>query len=88
MFSMLFLDKRLVFLDKRLVFCRCIASYESPQLEQFSLCVLQKHNCLGLHADIPPLPDPAPLPSFRGQALTHELAEDLFIGMQLTLPDR
>jgi hypothetical protein len=32
---------------------RCIASYESPQLEAFSLCILQKHNCLGLSADIP-----------------------------------
>ena len=28
----------------------------------------------------PQVPDPAPLPSFRGQPLTHELAEDLFIG--------
>ena len=32
---------------------RCIASYESPLLADFSLCVLQKHNCLGLTAEIP-----------------------------------
>ena len=32
---------------------RCIASYESPKLADFSLCVLQKHNCLGLSAEIP-----------------------------------
>ncbi|GAB4821553.1 hypothetical protein N2152v2_008599 [Parachlorella kessleri] len=59
---------------------RCIASYESPQLAEFSLCILQKHNCLGLGAEIPMTPDPAPLPSFNGQPMTHQLAEDLFIG--------
>jgi len=32
---------------------RCIASYESAPLEAFSLCILQKHNCLGLSASIP-----------------------------------
>ncbi len=32
---------------------RCITSYESPQLADFSLCILQKHNCLGLSAEIP-----------------------------------
>lgn len=26
------------------------------------------------------MPDPAPLTSFRGQPLTHEVAEDLFVG--------
>lgn len=31
-------------------------------------------------AEIPLLPDPAPLASFRGAPLTHEVAEDLFIG--------
>lgn len=59
---------------------RCIASYESPLLEAFSLCILQKHNCLGLNAQPPALPDPAPMTSFRGMPMTHDLAEDLFVG--------
>lgn len=59
---------------------QCIASYESPQLEAFSLCILQKHNCLGLTADIPSQPDVQPFQVFRGQPLNHDLAEDIFIG--------
>lgn len=59
---------------------RCITSYESQLLEDFSLCIIQKHNCFGLTADIPMVPDPAPLATWRGQPMTHELAEDLFIG--------
>lgn len=59
---------------------RCIASYESPPLQAFSLCIIQKHNCLGLAAEIPSYPNPAPMPTFQGEALTHELAEGLFVG--------
>ncbi|KAK9905608.1 hypothetical protein WJX75_002931 [Coccomyxa subellipsoidea] len=59
---------------------RCIVSHESQLLEDFSLCILQKHNCLGKSADIPSLPDPPPMASHRGQPLTHDLAEALFIG--------
>lgn len=59
---------------------RCIVSYESPKLEAFTLCVLQKHNCLGLSADILMRPDVQPLNTFRGNMVTHEIAEDLFIG--------
>ncbi|BDA47648.1 probable violaxanthin de-epoxidase, chloroplastic [Coccomyxa sp. Obi] len=59
---------------------RCIVSHESQLLEDFSLCILQKHNCLGKSADIPALPDPPPMGSFRGRALSHDLAEALFIG--------
>ncbi|KAL4427643.1 hypothetical protein ABPG75_001732 [Micractinium tetrahymenae] len=59
---------------------RCITSYESQLLEDFSLCIIQKHNCFGLTTDIPMVPDPAPLAAWRGQPMTHELAEDLFIG--------
>ena len=55
-------------------------SHESQLLEDFSLCILQKHNCLGKSAEIPALPDPPPMASFRGEDLTHELAETLFIG--------
>lgn len=55
-------------------------SYETPQFEAFALCILQLHNCRGLSAEIPMRPDPAPMTQWRGQALTHEAAEDLFIG--------
>ena len=59
---------------------RCIVSHETPKLQDFTLCVLQRNNCLGLHAPIPSRPAPEPMPSFRGQALTHEAAERIFIG--------
>ncbi|GBG71423.1 hypothetical protein CBR_g8843 [Chara braunii] len=59
---------------------RCLVSYESPLLEDFSLCILQKNNCLGLSAEIPSSPEVQPMTSFRGHPLTHEMAEDLFIG--------
>ena len=59
---------------------RCIASYESPNLEAFSLCVLQKHNCLELDAKIPEKPCVAPMVKFQGKDLCHETAEDLFVG--------
>ncbi|KFK32859.1 hypothetical protein AALP_AA6G296200 [Arabis alpina] len=59
---------------------RCIASYESPHFEAFSLCVLQKHNCLGLDAKIPEKPYVPPMTTFRGKELCHETAEDLFVG--------
>ncbi|KAL9232642.1 hypothetical protein vseg_007727 [Gypsophila vaccaria] len=58
----------------------CIASYESPQLEAFSLCVLQKHNCLELDAKVPEKPYVPPMTLFRGSKLDHETAEDLFVG--------
>ena len=32
---------------------RCIVSYESALLQDFSLCILQKHNCLGKDARAP-----------------------------------
>ncbi|CAH1429470.1 unnamed protein product [Lactuca virosa] len=59
---------------------QCIASYESPILEEFSLCVLQKHNCLDLDAKIPEKPLVPPMVNFRGEILSHEMAEDLFVG--------
>ncbi|KAF6146359.1 hypothetical protein GIB67_020453 [Kingdonia uniflora] len=59
---------------------RCIASYESPYLEAFSLCVLQKNNCLELDAKIPERPYVTPMAKFRGEDLSHELGEDLFVG--------
>ena len=59
---------------------RCIVSHESPKLQDFTLCVLQRNNCLGLCACIPKQPDPSPMASWRGSALTHGAAEDIFIG--------
>ncbi|KAK9272873.1 hypothetical protein L1049_003252 [Liquidambar formosana] len=59
---------------------RCIASYESPNLEAFSLCVLQKNNCLELDAKIPEKPYVPTMIKFRGEDLSHESAEDLFVG--------
>ncbi|KAH7520741.1 hypothetical protein FEM48_Zijuj08G0177500 [Ziziphus jujuba var. spinosa] len=59
---------------------RCIASYESPNLEAFSLCVLQKNNCLELDAKIPDKPYVPPMVKFRGMDLRHEVAEDIFVG--------
>ncbi|GFY87164.1 violaxanthin de-epoxidase-like protein [Actinidia rufa] len=59
---------------------RCIASYESQTLEEFSLCVLQKHNCLELDAKIPTKPQVPPMVKFQGEDLSHEIAEDLFVG--------
>ncbi|EFJ31817.1 hypothetical protein SELMODRAFT_408066 [Selaginella moellendorffii] len=64
---------------------RCIVSYETPTLEAISLCILQKNNCLGLSAEIQSQPVVKPLEKFRGQELTHTLAEDIFIGWLGTL---
>ncbi|KAK7318526.1 hypothetical protein RJT34_03229 [Clitoria ternatea] len=59
---------------------RCIASYESANLEAFSLCVLQKNNCLDLEAEVPEMPYVPPMVKYRGQNLSYEIAEDLFVG--------
>jgi VDE lipocalin domain len=59
---------------------RVIASYESEKFENFSRCILQKHNCLRNTAEIPMVPSPAAIQSFQGHTMTHALAEDLFIG--------
>lgn len=59
---------------------QCIVSYESQLLEDFSLCILEKNNCLGMNAERPHLPDVQPMTTFQGAKLTHELAERVFIG--------
>jgi hypothetical protein len=59
---------------------RVLASYESPQLQAFSKCVLQKHNCLENTAAIPMVPDPEPLETLLGATLSWQAAEDIFIG--------
>ncbi|CAI6007676.1 unnamed protein product [Closterium sp. NIES-65] len=65
---------------------RCIVSYETPKFEAFSLCVLQKHNCLGMTAEIRDRPTVLPLTHLRGQPVTHERAEDIFVGWLGQLP--
>jgi len=59
---------------------RCIVAHETPTFEQFALCILQKHNCRGLTAEMNMQPDHAPMSTFRGAPLTHEVAEDMLIG--------
>lgn len=59
---------------------RCIVQYESTEFEQFALCILQKHNCLQNKAAIPMSPDPAPMTLFRGEPLTHAVAEEIQFG--------
>jgi hypothetical protein len=44
-------------------------------MEQFSLCVMQKNNCMDNSATIPTSPDPQPAVQFRGAPLTFEAAE-------------
>ncbi|CAI7761911.1 unnamed protein product [Closterium sp. NIES-54] len=65
---------------------QCIVSYETPKFEAFSLCVLQKHNCLGMTAEIRDRPTVLPLTHLRGQPVTHERAEDIFVGWLGQLP--
>lgn len=59
---------------------RCIVQYETEAFSQFALCILQKHNCLKNHAAIPVRPDPSPITHFRGEPLTHEMAEEISYG--------
>lgn len=59
---------------------KCITSYETKAFEAFALCILQRNNCMKNSASIPVVPNPLPMTTFRGSALTHETAEDLFIG--------
>jgi hypothetical protein len=59
---------------------RCITSYETQEFENFARCILQRHNCMQNSAVIPKTPDPAPLATFRGEALTFETAQKIFEG--------
>ncbi|MCO5593549.1 hypothetical protein L7F22_047563 [Adiantum nelumboides] len=63
-------------------FCtyRCIAQHENATLRALSLSLLEKGNCLELNAAIPMHLAVEPIQSFRGQVMTHELAENLLIG--------
>eukprot|EP00968_Pinguiococcus_pyrenoidosus_P014206 scaffold1291_cov256-Pinguiococcus_pyrenoidosus.AAC.2 len=58
---------------------RCITCNETPKLEAFSLCVLEKHNCLCKTAEAPePIPDA--MTHWRGKPLDNEAAEEILIG--------
>ncbi len=65
---------------------RCITSYETPVFEKFALCILQKNNCMRNSAEIPILPDPIAMKTFRGKAITHEIAQGICQGW-LSIPD-
>lgn len=79
-------SQRLMYLPLQVCQYRCIVSYETPKFEQFALCILQLHNCRGLDAQMPMVPNPAPMTTWRGAPLTHEVAESLFIGWKETGP--
>jgi hypothetical protein len=59
---------------------RAITSYECDAFSAFSLCVLQKHGCLGARADVPARPVHPALKHWRGEPLTHETAQRIFVG--------
>ena len=69
-----------VWLSVQVCTYRCIVTHESPAFEAFSLCILQKHNCLNNSAPIPMYPRPEPLRAFKGKPLTYEAAEDIYVG--------
>merc|ERR1712048_731815 len=58
---------------------RCITTHETPKFTAFSLCVLEKHNCLCKTAKAPQ-PIPPPMTRWRGQPLTDESAQELLVG--------
>jgi hypothetical protein len=43
-------------------------------------CIFATRSCRGLDAQMPTMPNPAPMSTWRGQPLTHEAAESLFVG--------
>lgn len=59
---------------------KCITSYETEAFEKFAFCILQKNNCMGNKATLPVHPNPSPLKLFRGNPLSHKVAEQIFIG--------
>jgi len=59
---------------------RVIVSYETPQLEEFSLCILQKNNCFGCDASIVESPRVPLLRRWQGRLLDETAARQIFIG--------
>ena len=58
----------------------CIRSYQNDQFQKLSRCMLHKHNCLGNDATRPELPEVLPMTTFRGEPLTHDVAEQIMQG--------
>lgn len=58
----------------------CLRSYESPLFTKFSLCVMQKNNCLNNKATIQELPAVDSIPTWRGEPLTDEAARQIYEG--------
>ena len=59
---------------------RVIVSNETPQLEDFSLCILQRHNCFRCDAPILERPAVPGLETWRGAAVDAAAAKQIFIG--------
>jgi len=59
---------------------RVIVSYETPQLEEFSLCILQQNNCFGCKADIIDTPRVPLMKRWRGAPVNTAAARQVFIG--------
>lgn len=59
---------------------RVIVSFETPLLEDFSLCILQQNNCFGCDAPILAKPEVPVLPAWRGAPLDAAAAEHIFVG--------
>jgi len=59
---------------------RVIVSYETPQLEDFSLCILQQNNCFGCDAAILDQPRVPLLQQWQGKPLDDLAARQIFIG--------
>ena len=58
----------------------CIRSYQNDQFQLLARCMLHKHNCLGNDATRPELPEVLPMKTFRGEPLTHDVAEAIMQG--------
>ena len=59
---------------------RVIVSYETPELEAFSLCLLQQKNCFGCDAAILENPRVKLLQAWRGQPVDVAASRQIFIG--------
>ncbi len=59
---------------------RVITSFETPFLEAFSLCILQRNNCFNCRSSILDKPAVAPLATWRGSPLDERAAAAILYG--------
>jgi len=59
---------------------RILVSYETPYLEDFSLCILQQNNCFNCDAKIIDKPQVPVLGEWRGKPLTQETSREILVG--------